>query len=81
MDKREKAQRADALLKDDVLQAAFDGVLLYHTGVFDRVLATDEEVLKARRMVLALNEVKGQLRRYVSTGDILAKKDQDREHD
>jgi hypothetical protein len=32
-------------------------------------------------MVLALNEVKSQLRRYVSTGDILTKKDQDREHD
>jgi hypothetical protein len=81
MDKREKAQRAEALLKDDVLQEAFDGVLLYHTGVLTHVSATDEEVLKARRMVLALNEVKSQLRRYVSTGDILAKKDQDREHD
>jgi hypothetical protein len=44
-------------------------------------LATDEEVLNAHRMVLALNEVKSQLRRYVATGDILAKKDQDREHD
>ena len=81
MDKREKAQRADALLKDDVLQAAFDGVLLYHTSVLTRVSATDEQVLEARRMVLALNEVKNQLHRYVSTGDILAKKDQDREHD
>jgi hypothetical protein len=81
MDKREKAQRADALLKDDVLQDAFNGVLLYHTGVLTHVSATDEEVLKARRMVLALNEVKGQLSRYVKTGDILAKKDQDREHD
>jgi hypothetical protein len=81
MDKREKAQRADALLKDDVLQDAFNGVLLYHTGVLTHVSATDEEVLKARRIVLALNEVKNQLHRYVSTGDILAKKDQDREHD
>jgi|TARA_R110000850_G_scaffold137972_2_gene259103 hypothetical protein len=81
MDKREKAQRADALLKDDVLQAAFDGVLLYHTSVLTRVSATDEQVLEARRMVLALNEVKSRLHRYVSTGDILAKKDQDREHD
>jgi hypothetical protein len=81
MDKREKAQRADALLKDDVLQDAFNGVLLYHTGVLTHVSATDEEVLKARRMVLALNEVKNQLHRYVSTGDILAKKDQDRGHD
>jgi hypothetical protein len=81
MDKREKAQRADALLKDDVLQEGFDEVLLYHTSVFARVSATKKQVLEARRMVLALNEVKGQLRRYVSTGDILAKKDQDREHD
>jgi hypothetical protein len=81
MDKREKAHRADALLKDEVLQDAFNGVLLYHNGVMTNVSATDEEVLKARRMILALNEVKGQLRRYVKTGDILAKKDQDREHD
>jgi hypothetical protein len=81
MDKREKAQRADALLKDDVLQDAFNGVLLYHTSVLTRVSATDEQVLEARRIVLALNEVKSQLHRYVSTGDILAKKDQDREHD
>jgi hypothetical protein len=81
MDKREKAQRADALLKDDVLQEAFDGVLLYHTGVLTHVSATDEEVLKARRMVLALNEVKSQLRRYATTGEILAKKDQDRGND
>mgnify|MGYP003626094149 FL=1 len=81
MDKRAKAQEAESLLANDVLQDAFNGVLLYHTGVMTNVSATDEEVLKARRMVLALNEVKGQLRRYVSTGDILAKKDQDREHD
>jgi hypothetical protein len=81
MDKRAKAQRAEALLKDDVLQDAFNGVLLYHTGVFSRVSATEAEVLEARRMVLALNEVKSQLSRYVSTGDILTKKDQDREHD
>jgi hypothetical protein len=81
MDKREKAHRADALLKDDVLQDAFNGVLLYHNGVMTNVAATDEEVLKARRMVLALNEVKSQLSRYVKTGDILAKKDQDRGHD
>jgi hypothetical protein len=81
MDKLEKAHRADALLKDEVLQDAFNGVLLYHNGVMINVSATDEEVLKARRMILALNEVKGQLRRYAKTGDILAKKDQDREHD
>jgi hypothetical protein len=81
MDKQEKAQRADALLKDDVLQSAFDGVLLYHTGVFARVSATNEQVLEARCMVLALNEVKNQLRRFASNGDILEKKDQDRGHD
>jgi hypothetical protein len=81
MDKREKAQEAESLLANDVLQDAFNGVLLYHTGVMTNVSATDEEVLKARRMILALNEVKSRLRRYVSNGDILAKKDQDREHD
>ena len=81
MDKRERAQRAEALLKDDVLQSAFDGVLLYHTSVFDHVSATDDEVLKARRMVLALNEVKSQFHNYVATGKMLAKKDQDRAND
>tara|TARA_R110000824_G_scaffold347748_2_gene534506 strand:- start:8209 stop:8454 length:246 start_codon:yes stop_codon:yes gene_type:complete len=81
MDKKEKAQRAATLLGDDVLQSAFDGVLCYHKSVFERVSATDAEVLEARRMVIALNEVKSQLRRYVATGEMLAKKDQDREHD
>jgi hypothetical protein len=81
MDKREKAQEAESLLANDVLQEGFDGVLLYHTSVFARVSATKKQVLEARRMVLALNEVKTQLHRYVLTGDILAKKDQDREHD
>jgi|TARA_R110000796_G_scaffold101704_1_gene210441 hypothetical protein len=81
MDKREMAQRAATLLGDDVLQSAFNGVLSYHTGVFTRVSATEAEVLEARRMVMALHEVKSQLRRYVATGEMLAKKDQDREHD
>tara|TARA_R110000868_G_scaffold266297_2_gene525351 strand:- start:1162 stop:1407 length:246 start_codon:yes stop_codon:yes gene_type:complete len=81
MDKRTKAQRAEALLQDDVLQEAFDGVSLYHTSAFARVSATEAEVLEARRMVLALNEVKSQLRSFVLTGKILAKRDQDREHD
>ncbi len=81
MDKRTKAQLADALLQDEVLQNAFAGVSLYHTGVMIHASATEAEVLEARRMVLALNEVKSQLRRYVTTGAILTKKDQDREHD
>tara|TARA_R110000796_G_scaffold79828_2_gene177009 strand:- start:61 stop:306 length:246 start_codon:yes stop_codon:yes gene_type:complete len=81
MDRKEKAQRAEDLLNDDVLQSAFNVVSEYHTGVFLRVLATEAEVLEARRMVLALNEVKNQLRRYVATGQMIKKRDQDREHD
>jgi len=81
MDKRAKAKRAESLLADEVLQEAFDVVSEYHTSVFKRVSATEAEVLEARRRLMSLNEVKGQLRSFVGTGKLLAKKDQDRVND
>ena len=81
MDKKQKAQMSEELLANDVLQSAFSVVLEYHTSVFAHVSATEAQVLEARRMVLALNEVKNQLHRYVATGQIIKKRDQDRADD
>jgi hypothetical protein len=81
IDKKQKAQMSEALLANPVLQEGFDVVLGYHTGVFTQVSATEAQVLEARRMALALNEVKNQLHRYIATGQIIKKRDQDRAND
>ena len=81
MDKKARAQHAERLMEDDVLQNAFNVVLEYHTSVFTKRTATDAEVLEARRMVFALNEVKGQLGKFIGDGKILEKRDQDRDND
>ena len=81
MDKKARAQHAERLINDTVLQDGFDVVLQYHTSVFQDGTATDAEVLKARDMVKALNEVKGQLKSFIATGRILEKRDQDRGND
>lgn len=81
MDIKAKGQHAQRLLDDEVLQNAFSVVKEYHTEAFSRASATDSEVLEARRMVLALEQIKGQLRAFVSDGRILEKKDQDRGND
>ena len=80
MDKRTKGQHAQRLLDDEVLQMAFDGVVSYHTRTFSDVGATDEQVLEARRDLMALKRVQGQLRKMVSDGKIV-EKDQDRGSD
>ena len=81
MDKKARAQHAERLINDNVLQEALNEVLIYHTSVFQDGTATDAEVLKARDMVKALNEVKGQLKSFIATGRILEKRDQDRGND
>lgn len=81
MDKKTRAQHAERLMNDDVLQSAFNVVLEYHTDVFTKRSATDAEVLEARRMVFALNEVKAQLGRFINDGKMIEKRDQDRGND
>lgn len=74
MDKKARAQHAERLLADDVWQMAHSVVLEYHTSVFSKVSATDEQVLEARRMVLALEAINSQLRSFVGTGKIIEKR-------
>ena len=81
MDKKARAQHAERLVNDSVLQEAFNVVLEYHTSVFLNASATDDEVLKARDLAKALNEVKSQLKSFVATGKMIEKRVQDREND
>ena len=80
MDKLARAQHAQRILDDDVVQEAFSVVLRYHTSVFEDATATDEKVLEARRMFHALNSVQKQLRSFVNDGKII-EKGQDRASD
>ena len=81
MDKKTRADHAARLLSDEVLQEAFSVVKEYHTGVILRATTTDSDVLEARRDILALGRVIGQLRSFVSDGRMIDKKDQDRGSD
>ena len=81
MDSKARAQHAERLVKDDVLQMAVDGVLSYHKATFTRRDATDEEVLKARQEILALESVMARLRSFVTTGRITEQREQDRAND
>ena len=71
MDKKARAQHAERLLSDTVLQEALNGVKEYHTGVFLGGTASDSEVLKSRDILKALNEATSQLKSFVATGKIL----------
>ena len=81
MDTKTRADHAKHLLDDEVLQSAFDVVKEYHKATFTKATATDAEVLEARRLVLLLEQVQGQLRSFVSAGKILDKRDQHRADD
>lgn len=81
MEKKARAQHAERLLNDDVLQEAFSVVKEYHTERMMRANTADGDVLEARRDFLALERVIGQLRSFVSDGRILEKRDRDREND
>lgn len=81
MDKKDRARHASNLLNDEVLQEAFSVVKGYHTELILRATTTDSDVLEARRDILALERVIGQLRSFVSDGRMIDKKDQDRGSD
>jgi hypothetical protein len=68
-----RGRNAERLLNDETLREAFDVVSVYHTGVFGQVTATEAEVLQARHRLLALNEVKGQLKSFIMDGKLADK--------
>lgn len=78
MDKRARAHHAERLLSDDVLEAAFTAVSERYQRTFRDASATSDDVLEARLMFFALEQVKANLRSYVTDGKILEAKDQHR---
>lgn len=81
MDKRARAQHAERLLADDVLAAAFDAVSERYQRVFRDASATPDDVLEARDMFFALEQVKATIRGFVTDGKILEAKGQHRVSD
>ena len=73
-DTEKRAARAKALLEDVTFKDALRVVKEYHTSVFLRPSATEDEVMEARRMVLALTEVANQLVSFVQDGEMIAAK-------
>ena len=76
MDKLVKADRAKAILSDDVFKEALDVIESRHVGVFKHPNSTDEEIMEASRMVRAAVLVKGQLQSFVDDGRLLERKKQ-----
>jgi hypothetical protein len=81
MDKIARANHAANLMADDVLQEAFTVAFRRHCDIFTNKLATDEEVLEARRMAFAVKEVQSQLQSFIVDGKIIEKRNQDRASD
>lgn len=81
MDRIARAQRATHLMEDDVLQEAFTVAYQRQCDIFTHKLATDGEVLEARRMAFAIKEVQSQLRAFITDGKITEKRNQDRVND
>ena len=70
MDDTQKAEHAKRLLSDGLFNEAINVVKGYHTATFCQIDATEQEVMEARRMVLALEAVTKQLETYVLTGEM-----------
>lgn len=78
IDKKNRAQHAENLLRDDVLQAAFEAVRKACLSTMTARGTTDEEALEARRDLFALDRVEGRLRSFVADGLLIEKRDRDR---
>lgn len=80
MDAIAKGQHAKRLLADEILQEAFNVVKSNHVKVFEDAAATDDQVIEARRNLLALESIKRQLKNFEYDGK-RKQKDQDRGSD
>ena len=74
MDKVERAHQSKRLMDDDTLISAFDGVSSACVAVMSNHASTDEQVLEARRELLALNRVKSRLASFIADGRIEQKR-------
>ena len=81
MDKATRAQHAEHIMNDEVLQEGFTVAYQRQCDIFTHKLATKKEVLEARRMALAIREVQSQMRSFITEGKIIEKRNQDRAND
>tara|TARA_R110000803_G_scaffold51114_6_gene105830 strand:+ start:2746 stop:2988 length:243 start_codon:yes stop_codon:yes gene_type:complete len=69
-----KATRAQQILNDEVFTEALSVLKKDSIGVFLYPTATDEEIMEARKAVLALSLVERQLQRFVDDWKLLERK-------
>lgn len=68
MTPQQKKQHAERILKDEVLQDAFSVIEEEAIGVFKYPNASEEEVMEARGMVLALGALRRKLDAFIADG-------------
>lgn len=73
-ERKRRGARALAILSDPLFTEAFDVLHHAQTQVFLDATCSDEQVLEARRMVLALEAVKAQFVSLVTDGKIAARR-------
>lgn len=76
MDKKARAHHAENLMRDDVLQDAFNMVEKYYIDTIISGSASIDDVLEARQSILALKRVKSQIQTYIVDGKLLERKEQ-----
>jgi hypothetical protein len=74
MDIAAKAARAQQILTDEVFTEVISVLKKDSIGVFTYPNATDEDVMEARRTVLALSLVEQQLQKFVNDWKLLERK-------
>jgi hypothetical protein len=75
MDKKARAHHAENLMRDDVLQDAFNMVEKYYIDTIISGSASIDDVLEARQSILALKRVKSQIQTYIVDGKLLERKE------
>lgn len=76
--KKQRAQHAENLLRDEVLLAAFEAARKACLSTMTASGTTDEKALEARRDLFALDRVENRLKSFIADGLLIDKKDRDR---
>lgn len=74
MDVGTKAARAQQILNDEVFKEALSVLKEDSIGVFLYPTATDDEIMEARKAVLALSLVEQQLQKFVNDWKLVERK-------
>lgn len=80
MNKLDRAQIADSLLQNPVLQEAFNHVKQEALDVFLNDASSEEQIMEARRMVRAINSVSGRLSSFILDGALSRKRMEKEQH-